>query len=834
MFYMICGTFDYLTNVFGPASDWICYSFPSSCDTFAILADTRAQPPLQPNIQYMSIAPRILQTSKTSNGVIPLDGQVIPLIPYGYISGGTGTSQMSFFSVKNTSSSGISFQYASVSGVFSQVINVFATIYPYSDFDDGTPTTFYSYGYYASSTTLIHSEYFICPKSYSSSITCTTGFVAISGYFLLNHYAYAEGLAITLPIFILTNTTHIILATVRSGDLSLGSGLSVMTAAPIVGCTPDRGTMINWNNLANPYPNTVHLYTMCNFVVLANSTAASGAVYEIAVSGSSLSFSRWQALPNLYTAVDLEVIGEYGQILTTNDKKTSPPQTDTPGLYSLYDPYNPVYLGYATLSAAQNPNNTVDTRFFSIAGDMSSGVCSNTNISWYNSNQMYNGLDLMTLTFCGSGNSLYNNATYCDGPGACCTDNCQYLPTNTSCPTTNMTNICSSGYCVTGDVNCVGANATNGTIIQNATICETAFYCDGAGHLVNGTYLSNTTLCNSGNVTYCVEPSYCTGSTSSCPANTNVPNGTFCGTYLGICHTNSTCSGGVCVPGTPLANGTVITPATNCTTAYYCDGAGNLVNGTFLPNGTIIANATGCLQTPSYCDGAGNIVQGILQPSSHQCSAGNVSACLGAVNCTGSSPTCPPNPVLPNNTPCSNTSSCGGNFTDVCTGGTCTPNALCNCSILYPCANYTSVVNSSCVPSGLKPAGTVCNTTSPTTVGACMISGGVCTGSSTLCPTFSFAPDGANCSIQFSAICNETGECSSGNCIFTSTCAPATTLPSFITEVLETVSYGPSSLSVGLTAGLIGGLGAIILVVSFIFFILLFFSQRDDDDNKKD
>ena len=571
IFNIICGTWSY---IFGPAFGFqnvytpgaACYSFDNTCSTFnardiAPNIESIYRSDLTSMDNYVSIAPRLFYSSKFKDGIIkpcPFTDQ------YGlFVSIGVGLSpsyaQIAWITnVKNTASSGLGFvntQEIALGQPFSSG-SIFIPPQTYIDYD--VEVNNFTHVYLPITTSIFLAQSISCGGAGCSSVNN----VQISGYFLLNHYSYADGLDIPVPIFVLSNSTMLILATATNGDLTLSSGLNILTAAPIVGCIPDQGTMINWNNTANPYANTVHLYTMCNSVVEANSTAASSAVYEIAYTNTTLTFTRQKALPNLYTAIDLQPIGEYGQILTTTDAQGTNPTSLTPGLYSLYDPYNPVYIGYATLSNSTsiNPVNSVNGPFFSIGGDMTrSGVCSSSTKTFYSTSQNFNGMNIATLNFCGGGNSQYNNASYCDGPGVCCGDFCQYVPTGTTCPNTTFST-CQTGTCQSGNTNCVFTAITNSSLCLN---CSSLYPCANytqsisnscvpfglkpAGYPCASQMISIGGMCAYGG-------GFCDGISNQC-VNTNNTDGLPCWISISaLCNATGTCLTGSCNIQKPCGN----------------------------------------------------------------------------------------------------------------------------------------------------------------------------------------------------------------------------------------------------------------------------------------
>lgn len=650
MFNIICGGYDYL-NIGGGnyESNIVCYSFDHSCSSFFIAPTQAINQSISPytisnKVSYTSVPPIMFRSSKTPDGVIIPNSYTnnVGLLFPAYLRDAGGSVFMTLININNVSSSGIDFVTNFAIPLAGGTPDISPVVF--SDYDLETLNISMSYVHTFTAT-------FSAYNSDCVGINCTiasTLTAQITGYTLLNHYPYAEGLKVPLPVFILSNSTTIVLATAKNGDITLAAGLTVLSTAPIVGCVPDQGTIINWNNTANPYANTVHLYTMCNMFVTNNTIGNSSAVYEIAYTNTTLTFTRQQALPNLYTAVDLQVIGEYGQILTTNDGKGTNPVTTTPGLYSLYDPYNPVYIGYASLSnsISINPNNTVGGGFFSISGDISRNVCPSSSPIYFLTMQMFNGLNMATLNFCGSGDTQYNNLTYCDGPGSCCGDNCTYFASGAPCNITGNSSICTPGFCQSSNANCVSnvtngtfcGNSTgicydtslcydgfcdpvpfgNGTIKVNETSCQYAFYCDGHGNLIGGGFKPPTTICNIGNLTGCINPSYCLGNSSACPANTNAAdftpcsNVTTCGNYTNVCISqqclpNPFCNN--CTSVYPCANytefiGNVCTPFGIKPYGFVCDASQITPSGScIIPGGFCNGFSTQCIGTTAQKDG---------------------------------------------------------------------------------------------------------------------------------------------------------------------------------------------------------------------------------------
>ena len=412
---------------------------------------------------------------------------------------------------------------------------------------------------------------------------------------------------------------------------------------------------------------------------------------------------------------------------------------------------------------------------------INAAVCNGTSLICPNATNKAN------TTTCGNGTSC-GNAPLCNGLGSC----------NAGVAFANNTICANSSLCVNSAV-CNGTglicpnatNKVNTTTCGNSTSCGNAPLCDGSGSCNAAVPFANNTICT--NATDCMNAAVCNGTGLICPAVTNQPNGTFCGTNATECKSHDFCINGFCSNTTTFYNNTVpcgqnvsicqaisfcpgisgtcnqtapATNATKCANATICMQASfcNNFNGTCpnqLPvsNSTICANETACLN-PSFCDGSGNCP--VQTPKSNTTICGlNATDCLNPSFCNGFNDTCIQQPFF------NSSVSCGLNATD------CLAQSFC------PGTNQTCVQKpffNSSVQCGLSPtdclAASFCPGTNQTCVQQPFYNSSVACGlNATDCLSASFCP-GTNQTCMQQPFYNSSIQCglSPTDCLSTSFC----------------------------------------------------------------
>lgn len=551
--------------------------------------------------------------------------------------------------------------------------------------------------------------------------------------------------------------------------------LSILDSISLIGCPPSiiSGSPLLIIPSSSPlYAQQAYLYTIC-YPGESPNTVPKSAVYEIGPNGATpyALFIRSKILTfqfnyrTVFSGVDQQIMITAGTSLYQH-----------PQMYCVKDPWNPSFIGTASMISLPASSTSPDYFISSDYGVTSS--CFKT--TFFGMNQISTSQYPVYMEYCGSG--VFNNASFCNGnsdvccpnlncvppspqptcgaPATSCTfgsqcqsGNCVNLgnkPDGTTCFT--PTNKCQKPYqCVNGTCTpqgnqpngflcganatfckaasqCVsgtciaGANTANGTVCgRNATSCRSADTCI-AGSCVNGTNAANNTICGA-NATNCTTGARCINGV--CQNSTNVPDGTSCGAANGTCFTNQTCMSGVCQPSGFAPNTTVCgtTPVDSCGFTQICD-LGFCVNTSFVPNGTTCGPVVGFCQIQPVC------IDYTCQPIENK---PNTTLCgLPATECyTGDyclNGTCVNGTNIPDNTTCGAAQSeC--NTGSTCQKGICTPGPIsANGTLCGPNCTFGGTCESGiCVGATVSPDGTVCGRNETACMNADVCISGNCT-----------------------------------------------------------------------------------------------------------
>ncbi len=455
-----------------------------------------------------------------------------------------------------------------------------------------------------------------------------------------------------------------------------------------------------------------------------------------------------------------------------------------------------------------------------------------------------------TPVVCG-GASGCQEAGVCDPATGMCTGGVN-KPDGASCDDANLcttTDSCKAGQCVGTAKSCGPASDschTEGTcdpstgvcsnpVVADGTACNdgktcttadscTAGVCGGtvktcapsdACHLA-GVCEESTGLCTNPvapNGTTCSDGNACTQS-DSCQAGTCTGGSPVTCEGSGSCREAGTCdpTSGLCLGGTPKADGTTCNDNNLCTDGDKC-AAGQCVGAakTCAPSGQCQAAgvcdaATGvCTSVPAAdgtacndgkaCTTGDSCTAGACGGTQKTCTASD--ACHVAGVCEESTGVCT-NPAAPNGTTCSDGNAC--TQADSCQAGACTAGAPVSCQGAASCTNAGTCDTTSglCLGGSNKPDGTTCSDSNACTdgdvctAGACGGTAKTCTASDqchvagTCDPTTGTcsnpaAADGTACGDGLK--CTAADKCTAGVCggtavvCTTGTCSEANTTP---------------------------------------------------------
>ena len=258
---------------------------------------------------------------------------------------------------------------------------------------------------------------------------------------------------------------------------------------------------------------------------------------------------------------------------------------------------------------------------------------------------------------------------------------------------------------------------------------------------------SSTTMCRAA-AGPCDVAEFCTGTSSTCPADDFKPATFQCRGATGACDVAEFCSG-----ASATCPADVLRPSTfecrpsvgACDLAEFCTGTSGLCPSDAKSTGTCRAAAGSCDVTES-CDGVSNDCPAdAFKASSVKCRAA-AGPCDQAEFCTGASAACPADTFKPSTTKCrSAAGAC--DVAEFCTGsdaacptdqkstGVCRPTAG-DCDVADSCDG----VSNDCPADDLVPAGTECRAAA----GECDVAE-TCSGTNAACPADAFVPAGTEC-----------------------------------------------------------------------------------------
>jgi len=217
------------------------------------------------------------------------------------------------------------------------------------------------------------------------------------------------------------------------------------------------------------------------------------------------------------------------------------------------------------------------------------------------------------LTSCRLAVDVCDTEDFCNGAGSCSPDAFQLLGTPCGNPTATVCD---------GPDTCDGAGACQQNLEPVTTICRATGgmcdvneTCDGAGQCPADAKLTSECRASAGE---CDVAEFCDGITNSCPVDSFMVTGTFCGDPTNVvCNRADTCNGS----GTCLAN---IEPSTticrmsigDCDLAELCDGLGLCPADLFEFTGTPCGDPTNTIcNIPDSCDGTGSCLSNFALPT---------------------------------------------------------------------------------------------------------------------------------------------------------------------------------------------------------------------------
>lgn len=286
------------------------------------------------------------------------------------------------------------------------------------------------------------------------------------------------------------------------------------------------------------------------------------------------------------------------------------------------------------------------------------------------------------------------------------------------------------------DDNCNGVVDENVSVPSDGNLC-TADVCKN-GQLYPAA--SNTVVCrvSAGD---CDKPDYCTGTSTICPADTKIAQGTVCRTSTGVCDKEEKCDGSNAACPVDSFKSSITTcrsSAGTCDPSEKCSG-----KSAECPADTLYSNTKTCRSSAGKCDIAENCTgssavcpSDAKQPAGTSCRA-SAGVCDIAETCDGSSSSCPSDKKEPATTVCKASS------------GQCDT------------AEYCSGTGNICGTDKFAAVGTTCNDSNACTSGEACNGSGTCTGGSAVPPKSCYTGSAGTKGV---GVCKEgTSTCSNGS-----------------------------------------------------------------------
>lgn len=336
------------------------------------------------------------------------------------------------------------------------------------------------------------------------------------------------------------------------------------------------------------------------------------------------------------------------------------------------------------------------------------------------------------------------------GTNSCCASDCTVKSNGTACrPAAD------AGQCDVAEV-CNGvspacpadAKKSAGTACTDDGNPCSSDKCDGVSSACQHPPGNSGALCHASISADCDPPEFCTGVSTTCPANVHRPDGFLCSPdgnpcTLDVCDNAS----GLCIH--PAGNATVQCRAATdvCDAAEFCDGSSTACPPDVKKSAGTPCPDDGKLCTKDQCNGSSNACQHTPAFAGTICRPALDSNCDYEEVCDGSTPDCPVDKIAPAGISC-RTIAAPCDLEEFCTGisGACPPDEfrpntdVCRPQVgaadgLCDVAEYCTGTGADCPVDAVAVAGTECRAS----VGVCDVAE-VCDGTLKTCPADQLAP----------------------------------------------------------------------------------------------
>ena len=269
-----------------------------------------------------------------------------------------------------------------------------------------------------------------------------------------------------------------------------------------------------------------------------------------------------------------------------------------------------------------------------------------------------NAVAVFHVRRCGDG--VLDPGEQCDDgnvlDGDCCSSTCQFEPATTICR-------------------------------PAAGACDVAEFCTGSSSSCPADQLEPSTFECRGALGSCDEAEFCTGTDTACPADAFKPATVECRPAAGDCDVAETCTGtGPTCPPNAKSTAVCRPAAGDCDVAERCDGVSDECPADALEPATVECRAAaGVCDLAETCTGtSATCPADAFKPATVECRPA-AGVCDVAETCTGTSPTCPADAFKPAGTEC-------GPEADACAQASSCNGAAAECQPAEPKVGFEAVL----------------------------------------------------------------------------------------------------------------------------------------------
>ena len=271
-------------------------------------------------------------------------------------------------------------------------------------------------------------------------------------------------------------------------------------------------------------------------------------------------------------------------------------------------------------------------------------------------------------TACSLQAGLCDIVEVCDGSSNTCPPD-GFQPNGFTCRA--AVGVCDVAETCSGSSPSCPADAKSTAVCRpSAGVCDLAESCDGSSNNCPADSVAGAFVTCRPSAGVCDLPETCSGSGVNCPPDAK--STAVCRAAAGVCDLAESCNGSSNTCPADQKSTAVCRPAAGaCDAPESCNGSSNTCPADgFAPSSQVCRPTAGVCDVAENCTGlSGACPPDLLALPSTVCRAAT-GVCDVAETCSGVGAACPADNVLPDNTPCSDGSTCTTN--DVCSNGECT------------------------------------------------------------------------------------------------------------------------------------------------------------------